>query len=212
MQVALDFNNIKDVELVKKFKYIGTQLKANVETFRKPWVDPDEFLDLVDRWDQMSTVALDGGKKAISQRNRLRKQAIDKATFLGRYVESVTEDAATVYLSGYEPKFKYRRLPQGLPKTRMSKVVRGPNSGTAAAYIVPFSRSKHGKVIYYELRYAPKVGSSIGEFTVMPPSAAARFGIPVKNLTPGTLYIFQGRAYNKKGANDWSDPVSYIAT
>jgi hypothetical protein len=56
-----------------------------------------------------------------------------------------------------------------------------------------------------------KNGNEIGEFTVIP-THVARFPILVKNLAPGTIYIFQARASNKIGFNDWSDPVSFMAT
>jgi hypothetical protein len=105
---------------------------------------------------------------------------------------------------------KYRLLPKPLPKTPIDKVVRCPNTGTALAYIIPISRSI-GKVAYYELRYAAKNGADIGEFTVLT-AFVARFPISIKNLTPGTTYIFQARATNKVGFNDWSDPVNFIAT
>jgi hypothetical protein len=125
-------------------------------------------------------------------------------------VDSVAEDLETVYAAGCEPAYKYRLLPKPLPKTRFDKIVRGPNTGTALAYIVPISRSK-GKVVFYQLRYAAKKGDDMGEFTVIP-THVARFPIPIKGLAPGTIYIFQVRATNKVGFNDWSDPVSFMAT
>jgi hypothetical protein len=41
-------------------------------------------------------------------------------------------------------------------------------------------------------------------------SRSAAFGseaVPVENLTPGTTYMFQVRAYGKLGYTDWSQPV-----
>src|SRR5579884_1721495 len=141
MRVALDFNNKKPGELVIKFKYIIQQMKANAAVFPKPPEDLDVFLAKVEDFENSITAAADGSKKAISLRNRLQYEAIRTATFIGHYVEAIAEDAATVYLSGFEPAYKYARLPQPLPKTRISKVVRGPNSGTAVAYIVPDRKS-----------------------------------------------------------------------
>ena len=210
MKVSLNFSNVKDADLSIKFKGIGGKMKINVQLFPKPPVDLDEFLALAGKYDHAIIVGADGSKRAISQRNKLRQQAIKMATQLGHYVESVAEDLETVYAAGYEPAYKYRLLPQLLPKTAVAKVVRGPNRGTALAYIVPISRSI-GKVVYYELRYAEKNGAEIGEFTVIP-THVARFPISIKNLAPGTTYIFQARAANKAGFNDWSDPVDFMAT
>jgi hypothetical protein len=52
-------------------------------------------------------------------------------------------------------------------------------------------------------------GDGIGELTIIP-TTVARFPITVKNLTPGTIYIFQVRAANNLGRTDWSDPVTFI--
>ena len=211
MRVALNFNNIKDAALSVKFKSIGRKMKMNGKLFPKTPVDLDEFLALTDEYDHAITVASDGSRKAISQRKKLRAQAEKMATQLGHYVESVADnDVEIVYAAGFEPAYKYRLLPKALPKTTVRKVLRGPNSRTAHAYIDPISRSV-GKVKHYELAYAAKNGEQVGEFTVIP-THVARFPILIKNLTPGTVYIFQVRALSGVGFNDWSDPVSYMAT
>src|SRR5260370_26127006 len=161
MKVSLNFSNVKDTELAVKFKGIGSKMKTNILLFPKPPVDLDEFLALVDEYFQAITIAADGGRKAISQRNKLREQAIKTATYLGHYVEAVSgNDLEIVYAAGFEPANKYRRLPQPLPKTGIDKIVRGPTMGTALAYMIPISRT-NGKVSYYELRYAEKKGDEI---------------------------------------------------
>jgi hypothetical protein len=211
MKVSLDFKNVKDTDLVMKFKGIGVNMKRNIKLFPKTPVDLDEFVGLVDEYDRYIIVAADGSKKAISQRNKLRHQTSRMATHLGNYVGDVADDdIQIVYAAGYEPAYKYRLLPKLPPKTAIAKVVRGPNSGTALAYIIPIPRS-NGKTSYYELRFAAKNGADTGEFTVIP-TTVARFPITIKNLTPGTTYIFQVRAANKVGFNDWSDPIPYMAT
>lgn len=212
MKVSLNFANVKDTDLSKKFRTIGVKVKENIHLFPKTPTDPDELLGVVDHFDHWIIVASDGSRTAISQRNKVRRQATKIVKHIGYYVESVSgDDLEIVYAAGFDPANKYRLLPAALPKTGISKIIRGPNSGTAFAYVVPISRSKYGKVAYYELGYAAKNGNAIGEFTVIP-SSVARFPIPIKGLTPGTMYIFQARARNRKGVNDWSDPFPYIAT
>jgi hypothetical protein len=211
MKVALNFSNIKDAALTVKFRGIGSKMKTNIKLFPQTPVDLDDFLALNDEYNQAIIVAADGSKKAISQRNKLREQATKKATLLGHYVGYVAgNDLEKVYAAGFEPASKYRLLPKPLPKTVIGKVVRGPNSGTAFVYITPIPRS-NGKVIYYEMGYTARNGAEIGELTVIP-TTIARFPILVKNLTPGTTYIFQVRAANKVGFNDWSDPLDFMAT
>lgn len=211
MKVSLNFSNVKDTDLSSKFNAIGRKMKVNIRLFPNTPVDLEDFLALVDEYRHAITEAVDGSKKAIHQRNKLREQAIKMATQLGHYVGYVADgDLETVYSAGFDPAYKYRLLPKPLPKTGIKKVVRGPNSGTALVYMIPIPRSK-GKVVYYELRYAGNSGTEVGEFTIIP-TPVARFPIPVKDLTPGTIYIFQVRATNKIGFNEWSDPVSFMAT
>jgi hypothetical protein len=211
MKVSLNFSNVKDTDLSQKFIGIGQKMKTNIWLFPKTPVDLDDFISLVGDLGGAITAALDGSKKAISQRNKLRDQAVKMATQLGHYVDYVSgNELEIVYASGFVPANKYRRLPQPLPKSGINKVVRGPNSGTALAYIAPISRS-NGKVKYYELRFAAKNGGDAGEFTVIT-KLAARFPIAVVGLIPGTTYIFQARATSIVGSNDWCDPVSFMAT
>jgi hypothetical protein len=214
MRVSVDFNNVKDADLVMKFRAMGRGVKKNVKLFQKPPFDLDQFLSLVDDYNQAILAAADRSRMAIAQRNKLRTEATKQATLLGHYVGRVADnDLDTVYAGGCEPAQKYRLLRQPIPKPRMNKVVRGPNSGTALAYITPISRSKHGKVAHYELGYAIQNGNDIGDLTIVP-TTVARFPITIRNLTPGTTYIFQARALsnNTQGFTDWSAPYPYMAT
>jgi hypothetical protein len=214
MRVSLDFNNVKDTDLVMKFRAMGRGVKKNVKLFPKPPFDLDQFLSLLDNYNQAIVAATDRSRMAIAQRNKLRTEATKQATLLGTYVGNVADnDLEIVYAAGCEPAEKYRLLPQPIPKPRMSKVVRGPNSGTALAYIAPISRAKYGKVAHYQLGYAAKNGNDIGDLTIVS-TTVARFPVTIKNLIPGATYIFQVRALsnNKQGYTDWSDPYLYIAT
>jgi len=182
-------------------------MKKNTKLFPKTPVDLDEFLALVDQYDKAIIVAADGSRSAISQRNKLRQQAGKMATQLGHYVEDVAEnDLETVYAAGFEPAYKYRLLPKPLPKTGVDRVVRGPNSGTALAYIIPISRS-NGKVVFYQLRYAVKNGADTGEFTVIP-THVARSPITIKNLTPGTTTFFRSAPPTKSALTTGAIPTT----
>src|SRR5207247_5160980 len=59
----------------------------------------------------------------------------------------------------------------------------------------------------YELRYGPvpASGATLNWTTIVVPSTKP--ATPVNNLTPGTTYTFQVRAYGKLGFSDWSDAV-----
>jgi fibronectin type III domain protein len=211
MRVSLNFSNVKDTDLWGKFKGIGYKMKLNNRRFPETPVDLEDFAAMVDEYHGAIAAAMDGSKKAILQRQKLRSQATKMARQLGHYVEDVADgDLETIYAAGFDPAYKYRRLRQALPQTGIKRVLHGPSSGTALVYIIPIPRSK-GKVAHYELGYAKQNGDGIGEFTIIP-TTVARFPIPVENLTPGTIYLFQVRAANNIGFNGWSDPVSFMAT
>jgi Fibronectin type III domain len=209
MRVAIDFNNDKDTELVIFFRNVYRHMKNNPRV-PKPPVDLEVFIAKVNEYDAAITAAVDGGKRAISRRNKLRQEAIFLATQLGHYVSAVCDDSEAVYSTGWEPAFQYRLLAKALPTPRLDHAERGPNTGTAAVQIEPISR-KHGRTAYYEIRYAPTDGNGqlTGEYLTHP-SAVARFPIIIKNLKPGTYYVFQVRAFNKLGPTDWSSPVTFL--
>jgi hypothetical protein len=210
MKVSLDFNNVKDADLVLFCRGVYKGMKGN-RKFPKSPVDLEVFKGVVDRYDAAITKAMDGGKKAISERNKLREEVIKLLPQLGHYVAAIAEDSETVYSAGFEPAYKLRRLPQSLPTTSIRKIDHGPISGTLDVWITPISRS-FGKVSYYELRRTEtNDGALIGEWTLQQ-SMTARFPIRIKNLKPGTVYAFQARAVGKSGLTDWSDSATFMCS
>jgi hypothetical protein len=185
-------------------------MKGNPK-FPKSPVDLDVFNATVGLYDAGITRALDGSKKAISERNRLREEVIKMVTQLGHYVSHMSEDLATLYTSGFQPAYKSRRLPQALPKPAIRKVDHGPNSGTLLVWITPISRDS-GRVNCYELRRAEMAGDAIAGDWIVQPSTTARFPISIQNLKPGAIYAFQVRALNQCGYTDWSDSATFMCT
>jgi hypothetical protein len=63
----------------------------------------------------------------------------------------------------------------------------------------------------YELRYATvgAPGSGVNWTTTL--VATTKPAAPINNLTPGTIYTFQVRAFGKPGFSDWSGPVERMA-
>src|SRR5262245_1601696 len=110
LKVSLDFSNIKDADFVVFCRGVYTHMKGNGK-FPKPPIDLDVFNQKVGLYGAAITRALDGGKKAISERNRLRAEVIHMVTQLGHYVSYMSADLATLYTSGFEPAYKLRRLP-----------------------------------------------------------------------------------------------------
>jgi hypothetical protein len=64
------------------------------------------------------------------------------------------------------------------------------------------------KARMYELRFAPtSTGGAAPTTFASITLASAQKTVPVDNLTPGTTYAFQVRAFGKLGYTDWSQPV-----
>ena len=69
------------------------------------------------------------------------------------------------------------------------------------------------KIIKYDLRHAPvdAEGVPTGEWTETLVTSS-QHPVLIKNLKPGTVYVFQVRALGKLGQTDWSDSVTKMCT
>ena len=121
---------------------------------------------------------------------------------LGHYVEVACKgDTKAFVSSGFvavAPRQKLAELPIAVPS--IVKIDQG-NTGELLV------RIQSVKARSYELRHAPvpAAGAAINYTTIV--AANAKPAVPVKNLTPGTAYTFQVRAFGKQGFTDWSPAV-----
>ena len=71
------------------------------------------------------------------------------------------------------------------------------------------SVSPVAKARIYEIHYAPLGAGGTPPTTFASVTiASAKKATPIDNLTPGTTYTFQVRAFGKLGFTDWSSSVS----
>ena len=152
--------------------------------------------------------ALDGGKKALFERNKQRENVIHILRQLGRYVEiNCKSDMGTFLSSGFECVSTTRTPSQPLTQPAIRSVEHG-NSGQLMVSVTPDPAAYSFEVRYGALApggAAPASWLSTG-FT------SARSAAPVDNLTPGTTYVFQVRALGPLGYTDWSDAVNRMCT
>jgi len=59
----------------------------------------------------------------------------------------------------------------------------------------------------YEVEYAPVSTGGTSPVWTKITAATVRKPVPVKNLMPGTTYMFHVRAFGKPGFTEWSQPV-----
>ena len=205
IKASLGFARTPDADLVSRLNAIHDAMTGN-PAYPSPPVDLATFKAAIDSFTASIAEALDGGKRAITAKNKQREAVIKMVEQLGHYVQgSCNDDIATFTSSGFEAVSNTRTVPQPLPQPGISKVDQG-NSGQLRVTIKALP-----KALSYELRYAALGGGGTpGEWTsaVLPSAKAA----PVNSLTPGTTYTFQTRALGRLGYTDWSDSVNRMCT
>src|SRR5205823_11683140 len=147
----------------------------------------------------------DGGKKAISAKNKQREVVINLDTQIAHYVEAVSNDDIAVFdTSGFEVVSKTRTPPLPLPPATIDWIDRGSTSGQVVMKVKPLP-----KVVSYDVRYAV-VGADKMPGTWATVTLTSARKATIDNLTPSATYAFQVRALGKLGHTDWSDSITFI--
>jgi hypothetical protein len=154
-----------------------------------------------------NAAALDGGKKAVAQRNHQKEVVVRLLDQLAKYVEANCKDDMTIFLSSG---FKAAAPPKPASPTASEKVRSvelGPASGQMKVKLVALPGAGS-----YELRWAPVPAGGVPTAWLSQPITNVRTATIVSNLTPGTTYAFQARAIVDSAYTDWSDAVTQMAT
>ncbi len=186
---------------------VHSGIYADPVDYPTPPVDEATFKTGIDTLSTKITVALDGGKKAIAERNH-QVEVVKKMTAeLGHYVEGACKgDMPTFLKSGFQP----RSTATGA-KPQLTQWIRtitlGKNSGQLQLVLMAIAAAAA-----YEVRYAPTVNGTpaawITQLVTKTRPAAVLTG-----LTPGATYTIQVRSFeDATGYSDWSDPVTRIVT
>jgi len=198
---ALGFAQMTLSDLLKRLIAIYEGLLNN-PTYPHPPIDLAGFKTTIDALTSAVSAALNGGKAAIVERDKLRADAIIMARLLGHYVESVAKNDMNKFVSsGFVPAQTGKTPPQPVGVPSIVRIDQG-NTGQLLLTIHPVSKART-----YEVRYAPvpATGAPSAWTTAVIPSTKP--ASPVNNLTPGTTYTFQVRAFGKLGFSDWSSAV-----
>lgn len=204
IKAVLGFGRMPDVDLLKRLDAIRDGMMGNA-AFPSPPVDMAVFKTAIDTFSTLVTEALDGGKKAVSAKQKQREVVIQMARQLGHYAEAASNnDLATFNTSGFLAVTNKRTPPQPLTAGSFKYVDRGPNTG----HVVLRPQPQKG-ALAFELRYCPVPAAGTApdwESLTLSGSKA----VSVSNLTPGTNYQFQLRALGRLGHSDWGDIVTFI--
>lgn len=204
IKAVLGFGRMPDVDLLKRLDAIRDGMTGNA-AFPSPPVDMAVFKTSIDTYSTLVTEALDGGKKAISAKQKQRDVVIRMATQLGHYAEAASNsDLATFNTSGFEAAASKRTPAQPLVAGSFKYVDRGPNSGQVVLRPEPQKGA-----LAFEVRYCPvpAAGSAPNWESVSLPGSKA---VTLSDLTPGSNYQFQIRALGRLGLSDWGNPVTFI--
>ena len=200
---ALGFSKLLDADLLTRARSIQAGTGGGNAAYPNAPVEAASFETTLQQYADAITAALDGSKKAIAERQKLRAEVISKLRLLGSYVEAACNGDLSVFLSsGFEAASWTRTAPQPLPPPTIVRVDQG-NSGHLLVSIKALPKARS-----YELRHAAlEAGGTPGAWTTTV-VVALRQATPIDNLTPGTIYSFQVRALNQLGYTDWSDSVN----
>src|SRR2546428_2396683 len=132
IQASLAFTKLAAAELLSFLNVVYSRMKDNPAfTVNLPF-DMDGFKAAIERYAAALDAALDGGRKAVAERNRQRDVVIQMLRQLARYVEIASKDSLSLFLSsGFEVR------PTGRTKTPpLSQFIRKVEPGNAGQMLV----------------------------------------------------------------------------
>ena len=200
----LGFVSMADADLAARALAVHDGMAGNV-AYPSPPVDMPGLKAAIDSLNAAIAASLDGGKAATIEKDKRRADVIIMLRLLGHYVEATCKnDMNTFVSSGFVTSPATRTPAQPVEKP----LILALDQGSPGQLIVTIKRV--AKARSYEIRYAPvpAAGTVANWFTVT--AASTKPPAAVSNLTIGTNYTFQVRAFGKLGFSDWSAPVERI--
>jgi hypothetical protein len=206
IRAKLGFTRLSNPDLEVRLEAIVKGMKGNEKLSSSP-IDIPKFEQAVQSFSSICTAALDGGRRAISERDVQRRDIILMAQEIGHYVEHNCDGNMETFLSsGFEPRSTTRTPASPLEQPKIAKVRHG-HSGELLVSATPVKGAYS-----YEIRYAATdANRAPGELTTIA-VGSARAAVSIDGLTPGIVYVFQVHALGKLGYTDWSDPVCFMCT
>jgi hypothetical protein len=198
IKAKLAFHGVSDADALQQFTAVLQGMKSN-PAYLNPPVDMATYEKGVDSFGTLLTDAQDGGKRAVSAKDKRRVAVIKMYTLLGHYIESAcNDDPATFNTSGFIAVTRTKTAPQPLAGSSFEWIDRGPNSGEIVVKVAALIGA-----IAYELRYTLVANDGApGPSTTLTLTSPRK--LTITGLTPAGTYQFQVRALGKLGFNDWS--------
>jgi hypothetical protein len=205
IKAKLGLHGVSDTDAATAFM-TSYQGLLNNSKFPNPPVDLATYKSGIDQFSALIIDAEDGGKKAISAKDKQRPVVIKMYTQLGHYVEAAcNDDLATFITSGFTQQApKIRTAAQPLTEAKFRWIDRGANSGDVV--VLP---EKQTGAVAYDVRYALEgAGGVLGPSTIVTVTTAKK--VTISGLTPAGIYQFQIRALGVLGYTDWMDTKTFV--
>jgi hypothetical protein len=205
IKAKLGMHDVADMDVVKALTaaYEGV---LNNSAYSTPPFDLVSYKAGIDKFSALIIDAEDGGKKAISAKNKQRVVFIRMYTQLGHYVEAAcNDDLATFNTSGFTQAAKpVKTPPVPLTEAAFSWIDRGPNSGD-----VVVQPEKQTGAVAFDVRYAlVGTGGALGPWTTV--TIVKPKKVTFSGLTMAGIYQFQIRALGVLGYTDWMGTKTFV--
>ncbi len=205
IKAKLGLHKVSDTDTVKALMTAYQGLLNNPKFPTLP-VDLATYKSGIDQYSALTIDAEDGGKKAISAKNKQRVVVIKMYTQLGHYVEAAcNDDLATFETSGFtQVPPKVKTAPQPLTEAKFHSIDRGPNSGD-----VVVQPERQTGAVAFDVHYAlVGAGGVLGPWTTVTTTKSKK--VTIKGLTMAGVYQFQIRALGVLGYTDWMDTKIFV--
>jgi hypothetical protein len=205
LKVALNFTRLGDSDLLTTCYAVDTGMTGN-DKFTNPVIEMPTFKTQIATLAAAIAAAQDGGRSVIAEKNKQRALTIKMLTKLARYVEEVANnDLAILTSSGFQALTSSLTAKQPA-KPAIDKILQ---KKTGELTVVPTSVAAR---LYETQCGALGPGGAPPASWTKVHAPNAKPGSLFTGLTPGTIYVFQVRAYTNSGWTDWSDPVTKMST
>ena len=178
----------------------------NNPAYPAPPIDLASYKADIDKFSALVVDAEDGGKRAITAKDKQRVVAITKYTQLGHYVETAcNNDMAIFTTSGFTAAAKpVKTAPVPLIEAAFSLIDRGANSGD----VVVKPEDQTGAIVF-DVRYALQgAGGTLGPWTIVTITRPRK--VTISGLQMAGIYQFQIRALGLLGYTDWMDTKTFV--
>ncbi|HEY2380118.1 MAG TPA: fibronectin type III domain-containing protein [Terriglobia bacterium] len=206
IKASLGFKQTSAQDVLARVNAVLGGVFTDKGDYPNPPIDQATLKSQADALSAGISAALDGGRKAIAEREHQREVVSKSLRQIGHYVEENCKDDMTIFLkSGYNA-VSSTRVPATPLSGSFRKIVPGANSGQMLVTLMV-----QANALSYVLRRAPAAPGGMPGTWIEQPVGTIRPPALVSGLTPGTAYAFQARAVTKAGYTDWSESVTRIA-